>query len=58
MAKKRKLRRRAAIPRPALGRNPAVRPGAGPHALEAEKRAAEKLRRELEEQAEDRDGGS
>ena len=37
---------------PALGRNLALRPGGGAHTPEGEKRAAEKRRREIEEQRE------
>jgi hypothetical protein len=35
---------------PGLGRNLAVRPGGGPHVPEEEKRASERLRREIEDQ--------
>ena len=35
---------------PALGRNLAVRPGAGPHTPAPEKRKAERLRREIDDQ--------
>ena len=45
-----KKRKRRLSSRPALGRNVALRPGGGPHTPEEEKRAAEKLRREIEEQ--------
>ena len=49
---KRKRKRRVLTP-PGPGRNLAIRPGGGPHAEESEKRARDKLRREVEEQRED-----
>lgn len=39
---------------PGLGRNLARRSGGGPHELEEKKRAADKLRREIAEQQNDR----
>jgi hypothetical protein len=45
-------RKTPSIARPKLGRNLAVRPGAGAHAPDEEKRAADKIRREIEEQRE------
>jgi hypothetical protein len=53
MAGKRKPKRKRSPVRPALGRNLAVRPGAGTHKPDAEKRASEKLRADIEEQRED-----
>jgi hypothetical protein len=47
-------RKQPALARPALGRNLAVRPGAGAHTPAEEKRAADKLRREVEEQERER----
>jgi hypothetical protein len=44
MARKRKKRLRL----PGLGRNFALRPGAGPHRSRSQKRAQSKLRREIE----------
>jgi hypothetical protein len=52
MKKKRKPTKPFLSP-PGPGRNLAVRPGAGPHAEEADKRARAKLRREIEEQLEE-----
>jgi hypothetical protein len=45
--KKRKLT--GIVRAPGAGRNEAIRPGAGTHRSAAEKRAANKLRRELDE---------
>ena len=45
---KRKKRRSPSAP--GLGRNLAVRPGGGPHVPEEEKRAGDRLRREIEDQ--------
>ena len=53
MAAKRKPKRKRSPARPALGRNLAVRPGAGAHKPDAEKRASDKLREEIEEQHEE-----
>lgn len=39
-----------------LGRNAAVRPGGGPHKRASEKRAADKARREIEEQRGEAEG--
>jgi hypothetical protein len=47
-----KRRPKKPLSRPALGRNLAVRPGAGPHKLAHEKREADRLRREIGEQRE------
>jgi hypothetical protein len=46
---------------PGPGRNLAVRPGGGPHVLDEDKRASDRLRREIEEQRverEEREGSS
>jgi len=40
---------------PSPGRNLAVRSGGGSHTLDAEKREADRLRHEIEEQRQDRD---
>jgi len=50
MKKKRKPR---PVTPPGPGRNLAIRPGGGPHAEESEKRARDKLRREVDEQRKD-----
>jgi hypothetical protein len=47
-----KKRKRLFVSPPGPGRNLALRPGGGPHAAEEEKRARDKLRREIEEQRE------
>jgi hypothetical protein len=54
MAKKRSRRRSRG---PALGRNLALRPGGGAHRPAEEKRAADRERREIDEQREDRLSG-
>jgi hypothetical protein len=46
---KRKKKRRSPSA-PGLGRNLALRPGGGPHVPEEEKRASDRLRREIEDQ--------
>jgi hypothetical protein len=51
---RKRKRNRPSIARPSLGRNLAVRPGAGAHASDEEKRAADRLRREIEEQERER----
>lgn len=51
MAKK---RRRRSSRGPALGRNLALRPGGGTHRPAQEKRAADRERREIDEQREER----
>jgi hypothetical protein len=51
---RKRKRNKPSISRPALGRNLAVRPGAGAHTPEEEKRASEKLRHEIEEQERER----
>ena len=52
--RKTKKRKRAGIARaPGAGRNEAVRPGAGTHRSAAEKRVADRLRRELDERLKD-----
>jgi hypothetical protein len=52
--RKTKKRKPAGIVRvPGTGRNEAIRPGAGTHRSAAEKRAANKLRRELDEDSGD-----
>ena len=53
MAVKRKKKRRRAVSPPGRGRNLALRPGGGPHALDEDKRAGDKVRREIEEQRDD-----
>jgi hypothetical protein len=45
-----KRRPKKPLSQPALGRNLAVRPGAGPHKLAGEKRKSDRLRREIDEQ--------
>ena len=47
---RKRRRKQRSLARPALGRNLAVRPGAGAHTPEEEKRAADKLRREIDDQ--------
>ena len=54
MAVKRKKKRRRAVSPPGPGRNLALRPGGGPHALDEDKRAGDKVRREIEEQRDER----
>ena len=45
-----KRKKRRSHSPPGLGRNFAVRPGAGPHTTEEEKRASDRVRREIDEQ--------
>ena len=52
-----KRRPKKRLSRPALGRNLAVRPGAGPHKPAREKRRADRLRREIDEQKGDEASG-
>jgi hypothetical protein len=49
-----KKKRRSPSP-PGLGRNLALRPGGGTHVPDEEKRASDRVRREIEEQREDRE---
>jgi hypothetical protein len=53
---KKKRRKRSSLSPPALGRNFARRSGGGVHKPEQDKRAEEKLRREIEEGREDSTG--
>ena len=59
---KRKRRRKGLLTPPGPGRNLAVRPGGGTHRPDADKRARDRLRRELDEregesgQSDDPDG--
>ena len=54
MAARRKTKKRARRGRiPGAGRNEAIRPGAGTHRPPQEKRADDRLRRELDERLED-----
>ncbi|MCL4290083.1 MAG: hypothetical protein KJ051_07385 [Thermoleophilia bacterium] len=47
---KRRRKRKGLLTPPGPGRNLALRPGGGPHRPQAEKRARDRLRRELGEQ--------
>jgi hypothetical protein len=51
--KKKTKRRPGFVHVPGAGRNEAVRPGAGTHRAAHEKRAADRLRREVDERLED-----
>jgi hypothetical protein len=48
-----KRKRRRSHSPPGLGRNLAVRPGGGPHVPDEEKRASDRIRREIDEELED-----
>ncbi|MCC6224581.1 MAG: hypothetical protein IT201_13950 [Thermoleophilia bacterium] len=55
---KRKRRRKGPLVPPGPGRNLAVRPGGGTHRPDAEKRARERLRRELADRENEGGGAS
>jgi hypothetical protein len=54
MAMKRKKKRRRVVSAPGPGRNLALRPGGGPHTSDEDKRASDKVRREIQEQRDER----